>query len=637
MLPYLANISIRSLLLALAAVVALWILRRLHTAALQHAVWTVVVCGMLALFAFGQSLPRLPLRILNTPAAAMPLTPADIYASPAPHEESFETAQPPAPIPPKRRDSIDWFAVLAYLYAAVAFALLARFATGIFLVRKLVARGHAARAAVYESEAIAVPLTVGWLRPKILLPPQWREWNREKLDAVLAHEGAHVRRRDGLVAALAAVNRCIFWFHPLAWMLERKLALLAEQACDESCVAALGDRERYAHLLLEMALVVDGSHGRLRQHALTMAAGSHIRQRIDSLLQEGRTFSRGLTWTGWVAVTLCGIPLVFGAGAVELDRRPLPLSLELPRWSVPAPPFLEQKLPEQKRVRPLVTIAQAQPTPPPAQAPAPQSPAAAKPKFEVASIKPCTPGDGGGRGGGRSGSSGPSPDRLTIRCVPVMILIQTAYRIYADGHHHSLLVPMLIEGAPDWTQVAGGDRFTIEAKAEGSPGAEMMNGPMLQALLEDRFKLKIRHEIREAPVFNLTVVKGGHKLKQFDGSCTPVDLSMFPLHRDEANCHASRRANGSNTTVDAHGRSLDEFINDYLRPADTGRVVIDKTGITGRFDFHLEYTPEPKSDAADAGPSIFTALEEQLGLKLVPVRGSREFLDIDHVERPSEN
>ena len=76
--------------------------------------------------------------------------------------------------------------------------------------------------------------------------------------------------------------------------MQRKLAFLAEQACDESCVAEL-DRERYAHLLLEMASVVDRSQGRLRYHALTMAAGSHLQQRIDALLQDRRRFSRGLS------------------------------------------------------------------------------------------------------------------------------------------------------------------------------------------------------------------------------------------------------------------------------------------------------------------------------------------------------
>jgi len=333
MLAHLADVSIRSILLALPAATVLWILQSRRTAALQHAVWAVVVCGMLALFAFGQALPRLPLRILDRPAAAVPATPPAVFANPTLPDEASEAAQLLPRIPAKPSHSIDWTGVAVFGYIAIAFAFPTQFVTGMLLIRRLlatalVARGHALRATVYESAVIAVPLTVGWLRPGVLLPLEWREWSPEKLAAVLAHEGAHVRRRDGLVAALAAVNRCVFWFHPLAWMLERKLALLAEQACDESCVALLGNRERYAHLLLEMALVLDGSQGRLRRHAMTMAAGSHIRQRIDSLLQEGRTFSRGLPWTGWLAVALCGIPLVFGAGAVEFDRQPQSLGLE---------------------------------------------------------------------------------------------------------------------------------------------------------------------------------------------------------------------------------------------------------------------------------------------------------------------
>ncbi len=147
-------------------------------------------------------------------------------------------------MPSKTQRSIDWSEVALYAYAAIAFAFLARFAMGMFLVRRLLARSKPGEAGFLESELIAVPLTVGWLRPKILLPMEWREWDREKWDAVLTHEGAHVRRRDGLVSALAGINRCIFWFHPLAWMLERRLRLLAELACDESSVATLGGPRR---------------------------------------------------------------------------------------------------------------------------------------------------------------------------------------------------------------------------------------------------------------------------------------------------------------------------------------------------------------------------------------------------------
>jgi beta-lactamase regulating signal transducer with metallopeptidase domain len=549
MLVHLADVSIRSLLLALPAAIVLWILRSRRTAALQHAVWVLVVCGMLALFAFGQALPRLPLRILESPTTSVPAIPPAGFANAPLLEEALQTKPLPPPIAAKTARSIDWMGVVMYGYGAIAFAFLGQFVTGMFLIRKLLATAHyipsVGANSVYESERIAVPLTVGWLRPRVLLPLEWREWDRNKLDAVLAHEGAHVRRRDGLIAALAAVNRCVFWFHPLAWMLERKLALLAEQACDEYCVAAMGDRQRYAHLLLEMALVVDGSQGRLRRHALTMAAASYIRQRIDSLLQEGRTFSRGLTWTGWAAVTLCGIPLVFGAGAVELNRQPPLLSLELPRWSVPAPPVLERKLSEKKPV----LLAQKQAAPAPVQAPTPQSTASAKTKFDVASIKPCVLVSGGGPGGpggrGASGGGGrvgwdTAPGRVNIWCLSVAEILKQAY--VSNGNDPPINWPgsdtQLVRGGETWVYSSS---YTIEAETDdpmangpavgSTPAARMMMGPMLQALLEDRFQLKIHREVEEASMYALTVAKGGLKLNPWKRVVALREDISCVLHR----------------------------------------------------------------------------------------------------------
>jgi beta-lactamase regulating signal transducer with metallopeptidase domain len=315
MLAHLADASLRSFLLALLAALILWFLRSHRTAALQHAVWAAVVCGMLAFLAFGQTLPRLPLRILNSPA------PVHTASSHAPDDLTFsKLSRDPAQAPSATARPIDWSGVLLFTYAAIACAFLLRFVAGMFLARRLLAKATPVRNFM-ESERIAVPLTIGWLRPRILLPLAWREWSEEKLQAVLAHEGAHASRHDGLVAAFAGVNRCFFWFHPLAWILERKLALLAELACDESCVALLGDRVQYARLLLEMAAVVEQSKGRLRCHALTMAAGPHIRRRIDSILREERTFSRGLTRTGWAALAVCVIPAVFAAGAALESSR----------------------------------------------------------------------------------------------------------------------------------------------------------------------------------------------------------------------------------------------------------------------------------------------------------------------------
>jgi hypothetical protein len=340
MLAHLADVSIRSFALALIAALVLWTLRSRRTAALQHAIWTAVICGMLALFAFGAALPRLPLRVLDRPDARKMGTllpvPASNRVLPATLPEGTGYGVPAFRLPTPR----PWSEIALYVYAAITFAFLARFVTGMLLARRLLMRSTPAGPGFLESTMIAVPLTIGLTRPKILLPLEWREWDREKLDAVLAHEGAHVRRRDGLVAPLAGVNRCIFWFHPLAWWMERRLGLLAELACDESCVAALGNRQEYARLLLDMARVVDAAHGRLQSHALTMAASSHLRQRIDSILKEAREPSRGLRWTGWAAVALCGIPVVLCAGTVEFTAPPPLLQLAMPRLAAPSPPVL---------------------------------------------------------------------------------------------------------------------------------------------------------------------------------------------------------------------------------------------------------------------------------------------------------
>jgi len=262
---------------------------------------------------------------------------------------------------------------------------------------------------------------------------------------------------------------------------------------------------------------------------------------------------------------------------------------------------------------------------------------AATPKFEVASVKPCKADTGSGvRTGNFNGSS---PGRLIANCMPLKALIQQAYLIFANGRYqfvNFLAVP--VEGAPDWVQSA---RYTIEAKAEGPQTEEMTKGPMLQALLEDRFQLKTHRETREVPVYELTVAKGGPKLQPFDGSCTPVDFAKTPQlptpPKAPGECRNVFGTSGPNSTSYYRGISVDDFATHRLGVGTVGRPVINKTGITGRFDIHLEFTPDRNADKPDAGPSIFTALQEQLGLKLIPAKGPGEFLVIDHVERPSEN
>jgi uncharacterized protein (TIGR03435 family) len=284
-----------------------------------------------------------------------------------------------------------------------------------------------------------------------------------------------------------------------------------------------------------------------------------------------------------------------------------------------------------------------------------QPPAAAGPtgKFEVAAIRPSKDCDGGATKGvsplGRNGAS--SPGSLNISCASVMGLIQQAYIRYANGRLNRMDGSAPISGGPSWIT---SERYDVNAKAEGSASLEMMNGPMLQALLEDRLKVKMRRETKEVPVYDLTVAKSGSKLKPFkEGSCTVTTGPVPPPPGQSPSCNTMElRLKGPTmgaAEVDMRPRTIDDLSKILSRVM--GRPVIDKTEITGGFDFFMEFAVDqstpgliPPPDAPHAapgdppgGPSIFTAVQEQLGLKLEPAKGPGEFLVIDRVERPSAN
>jgi uncharacterized protein (TIGR03435 family) len=271
--------------------------------------------------------------------------------------------------------------------------------------------------------------------------------------------------------------------------------------------------------------------------------------------------------------------------------------------------------------------------------------AAATPKFEVASIRPCEAGASAPAGGGRSENlEDSSLGTYNSGCQTVKNHILMAYAGYADGRAHPPpLAP--IEGGPGWIDSV---RYRIVAKPEGGPSFGMMKGPMMQALLEDRFHLKIRRETREVPAFALTVAKNGVKLKPFQqGSCVDIGvvapLTKAPPHAEPGQmpilCGVNSAArNPPNVTWDLRGTTLDFFAKTLLSTA-ADRPVLNQTGLTGLFDIHLEFAPETAAPADDpaGGPSIFTAVQEQLGLKLEPSKAPKEFLVIESVERPSEN
>jgi uncharacterized protein (TIGR03435 family) len=271
-----------------------------------------------------------------------------------------------------------------------------------------------------------------------------------------------------------------------------------------------------------------------------------------------------------------------------------------------------------------------------------------RPTFEVVSIRPCRPDTPRARTN-HAPPSGPT-EILRIECQTVERLIEDAYSAYATGKLRFRGSPVAIEGAPAWIR---SERYTIQAKADAARSRGVMHGPMLQRILEDRFGLKLRREPKKVPIYVLTVAKGGpknlHPAKP--GACLAWDLDHLPAIRQVGGdlCGMiGRRINAGNAEVEILGTTMANFAEQLQILVD--RDVIDKTGISGVFDIHVEVPVEDLTADASAGrpddgaprtPADESALAfaavRKLGLKLESAEGPGEVFLIDHVERPSEN
>ena len=238
---------------------------------------------------------------------------------------------------------------------------------------------------------------------------------------------------------------------------------------------------------------------------------------------------------------------------------------------------------------------------------APQAPPAQAFAYEVASVKPHKAGDG-------SMWWRTAPDGFSASGVSLENLIMDAY---------GLVMPDQLSGLPEW---AKSDSFDIEAKMDEDtaaalkklPGVEYRRqyGLMMQSLLADRFQLKVHHETRDLPVYNLVIAKDGLKMKQ-------------------APAHGSAGYSMSNGRLEGNAVPMDSLV--FSLANDVGRFVINKTGLTGNYAITLKWTPFDQSAQAETGPDIFAALEEQLGLKLVSAKGPVDTIVVDRVEKPSPN
>jgi len=275
-----------------------------------------------------------------------------------------------------------------------------------------------------------------------------------------------------------------------------------------------------------------------------------------------------------------------------------------------------------------------------------QAPTAQKPQFEVASVKPTKL---------RGPIDTPPGGRFIAVGNPLRTLIGFAYRVRS----------FQIIGGPSWVDT---DLWEIQAKAEeGSVPAPQPRSRsiadamkvdaialMLQSLLEDRFQLKLRHETRDFPAYELVVAKGGLKMR-LDEDQTPLGTGgrstpppRLPNGLPVLTRGMSRIGGGPRgMQFEANAIQMDLFVNTLANA--TNRTIIDKTGLTGLYDFKLEWAPDnlqapvsltadaPPAASAPTGPSLTTALEEQLGLRLVSTKAPLEVLVIDSVQKPSEN
>lgn len=250
--------------------------------------------------------------------------------------------------------------------------------------------------------------------------------------------------------------------------------------------------------------------------------------------------------------------------------------------------------------------------------------ATARPAFEVASVRPNTSGSGGTRVGTPPGG------RFEAINVPLSQLIQTAYKLHG----------FQIVGGPSWLS----DRYDVIAKAESEfpptpPGTIGVMPLMLQSLLADRFALKVHHETREMDIYALVRARAdgrlGPRLRESKIDCElfwrsgakpPPPEPAAPGMRTVQTC-GMRGAPGNLVASAANLIVLTGNLSGMTR-----RIVEDRTGLTGAFDIDLSWAPEGSTDTSQ--PSIFTALQEQLGLKLESTRAPVEMLVIDSIARP---
>ena len=379
------------------------------------------------------------------------------------------------------------------------------------------------------------------------------------------------------------VVETLFWFHPLVWWIRASLIKERERACDEAVLLAGSAADVYAEGILSVCKFYIESP----LACASGVTGSDLKNRIVRIMNEH--IGQQLGWPrrlllASTAATAVLVPIVFGL-------------LQLPHARVQAG----------------------------------TNPADQPPVFEVASVKPSAP-------GATMVMTRFTPDGIEIMNAPLVMLIRQAAGFLNSNDDEVI-------GAPSWVKT---ERYDVRAKVNEAdvPKLEklsrMERNEMMMSVLKDRFRFEFHRETRELPVFDLVVAKGGVRLKE----AVPGNTYENGLKDNEGKSSPGMMRVGYGQ-VDCQAIPITGLVE--ILSQLTGRTVVDKTGLAGKYDVALRWTPEDSHAAPtgaenataerlqESGLSIFTAIQEQLGLKLISAKGPVETLVIDHLEKPDAN
>jgi bla regulator protein blaR1 len=556
---------------------------------------------------------------------------ADPELEPAAYAAVSSVAQPfseiaAAPVSAHTHESILWAGLLAWWPAALAIVWFGGMATVLAMwhvrLRKVAAWMRRAelleegretemlrrlarqlrvswRPRLVRSRAAMEPGIYGIFRPVLIWPDGLSDLlDDEHLEAVLAHETMHVRRRDNLTAALHMAVEAAFWFHPLVWWMGRRMVEERERACDEAVVRLGSGPAIYAEGLLQACrFSVESSLA-----CVAGVTGADLNQRIRSIMKPR---IEELTTVGKLALALLGSVAVTGPVAYGIVHR-VPVYGQLLITSGP------------------------------------------RPSFAVATIKPAKPDE--------EKLGGMSYGTINEQHVSLYDLLVSAYNMRQEG-------PLI--GGPAWRDTKF---FDIQAKwedaqieaAKGIDVKQMVkqNQLMLQSLLAERFQLKVHIVTQEREVYALVVAKGGPKFKEVEPAVSlgggEVDAGVVnppppppaapsgkgSAQEDKVICMGICYTGAHQVTANAAPMGM--LVGWISTLHETDRMVVDETGLRGKYSFVLNEVsdrPGPLQDSGDldAPLSLFTVLPEQLGLQLKLKKVPVQVLVIDHAELPSAN